>query len=83
MDRRTVVDGTEVAVSHAKELPALLDVEQVAELLNCSVRHVYRLADSGKMPRPVKIGALNRWSREIVEGWIADGCPRVGRRAGQ
>ena len=80
MERQTSVDATEATSPHAKELPALLDVEQVASLLNCSTRHVYRLADSGKMARPTKLGALNRWSREVTERWIADGCPRVERR---
>ncbi len=56
---------------------ALLDVEQVAALLRCSTRHVYRLADGGKMPRPLKLGALVRWDRRTVLDWIDDGCPKV------
>ncbi len=55
----------------------LIDVEAVARILGCSARTVYRLADSGKMPRPVKLGQLVRWPRAKVEGWIADGCPAV------
>ncbi len=55
--------------------PAMLDVQAVAELLSCSTRHVYRLSDMGRMPRPVKLGALVRWPREQLEGWIAEGCP--------
>lgn len=31
--------------------PALLDVRAVASLLGCSQRHVYRLADAGRLPR--------------------------------
>ena len=52
----------------------LLTVEQVAAKLNCSPRHVYRLADAGRMPRPLKLGALCRWSRSVLESWIAEGC---------
>ena len=58
----------------------LLDVNQTAELLQCSPRHVYRLADAGKMPRPVKLGALVRWNRNVVESWIAEGCPSCRRK---
>lgn len=58
----------------------LLDVKAVAQLLDCSARHIYRLADSGDMPRPVRLGALVRWSRQSVLDWIAAGCPR---RAGR
>jgi excisionase family DNA binding protein len=57
--------------------PALIDVQQVAELLGCSARHVYRLADRGGMPRPVRLGALVRWNRSAVEEWIRTGCPRM------
>jgi predicted DNA-binding transcriptional regulator AlpA len=38
----------------------LLDVRGVAELLGVSARTVARLTDGGKMPRPVKLGALVR-----------------------
>jgi len=56
----------------------LLNVHSVAKLLGCSPRHVRRLADTGRMPRPVKLGALVRWSRLEIEGWIAQGCPANG-----
>lgn len=55
----------------------MLTVHDVARMLNCSARTVYRLADSGRMPRPVKLGALVRWPREVIERWIAQGCPKV------
>lgn len=55
----------------------LLDVKAVASLLDCSTRHVYRLSDSGRLPRPVKLGALVRWRRADVLEWIAGGCPSV------
>ena len=58
---------------------ALLDVRRVANLLGCSSRTVYRLADAGRMPRPVKLGALVRWSRSAIQEWIADGCPSCRR----
>ncbi len=60
----------------------MLDVGDVAELLNCSSRHVYRLADAGKMPPPIKLGALVRWDKSVLAKWIADGCPPI-RRAGR
>ena len=51
----------------------------VAALLSCSKRHVQRLRDGGKIPRPVKLGSLVRWPRAEIEQWIADGCPEVAR----
>ena len=54
---------------------ALLDVRGVAALLGCSPRHVYRLADAGNMPAPVRLGTLVRWQRQALEAWLAAGCP--------
>ena len=68
------------APSTVADPPALLDVQAVARLLDCSARHVYRLADAGRMPRPVRIGTLVRWSRQAIESWIAAGCPAEGGR---
>ena len=62
----------------ACDAPALLDVKGVASLLGgCSTRHVYRLADSGKMPAPVRLGSLVRWRSDEIQVWIANGCPTV------
>ena len=58
----------------------LIAVEKVAELLACSPRHVYRLADAGRLPRPRKIGSLVRWPVAEIRKWIEDGCPPVYRR---
>ena len=70
------------------EPAALLDVSAVAALLNCSPQHARRLADAGKMPRPLKLGALLRWRRSTgdpmtgLQDWLAAGCPscREGSR---
>jgi predicted DNA-binding transcriptional regulator AlpA len=67
---------------------ALLDVQGVADLLCCSTRHVYRLADRGAMPRPVRLSALVRWRLRTGDpmtgllDWIDAGCPsrREARR---
>lgn len=56
---------------------ALLDVTALAELLQCSVRSVYRLADAGRMPAPLKIGRLNRWLLADIVDWLNRGCPAV------
>ncbi len=56
---------------------ALIDVGAVAQLCCCSTRTVYRLADAGRLPRPVKLGALVRWRRAEIDEWLAAGCPPV------
>lgn len=70
-DGRTVGPGPQPAVN-----AELLDVRAVAALLGgCSTRHVYRLCDAGRIPRPVKLGALVRWRRAELMEWLAAGCP--------
>lgn len=59
--------------------PVMLDVAAVAAILACSRRHIYRMADAGRMPAPVRLGALVRWERDALRKWIADGCPPVRR----
>jgi len=54
----------------------LFTVDEVAQLLGCSPRTIYRYADAGMMPPAIKIGNLVRWHREVVETWIGAGCPR-------
>jgi len=63
----------------------LLSVDGVAELLGVSSRHVYRLADAGRMPRPLRLGGARRWDRVAIDDWIRSGCPAVAsttRRGG-
>ncbi len=65
------------------QLAGMLDVQAVADLLDCSTRHVYRLADSGRMPRPARLGALVRWSHKSILAWIDEGCPSRRRGVGR
>ena len=66
--------GSTTIVSDAAPA-SMIDVQAVATMLGCSPRHVYRLSDGGRMPRPVRLGSLVRWSRQRIDQWIAAGCP--------
>jgi excisionase family DNA binding protein len=68
---------TAAVLSPADASAKLLDVAAVAEMLGCSQRHIYRLADAGRMPPPVKLGSLVRWSSFSIREWIDQGCPSV------
>ena len=82
-DSETTGANTGGGTTGTRELPAMLDVNAVAALLGCSSRHVYRLSDGARMPRPVKLGALVRWSRAAVESWITQGCPNCRTGGGR
>lgn len=55
----------------------LLTVRDTAALLGCSPRHVHRQVEAGRMPQPVRLGALVRWRRSELHAWIDRGCPPV------
>lgn len=57
----------------------LRDIKQVADLLGVSTRTAYRLDDEGKLPRPVTLNSLRRWSVAELEAWVAAGAPDRAR----
>jgi len=57
-----------------RTLAELLDDDALAKMLNASPRHIRRLSDSGRMPAPVRLGALVRWQRTAILAWIEGGC---------
>lgn len=64
-----------------KEPAALLDVQSVADLLDCSPRHIFRLAERQQIPEPVRLGRMVRWRRGEIQRWIENGCPAAGGEA--
>lgn len=58
------------------------DVNTVAAMCGVSPRHIRRLCDSGRMPRPLRLGRLLRWDLAEIERWISDGCPAVSKKGG-
>ena len=57
----------------SKPDPLLLSAPEVAGLLGCSVRHVWRMADSGLIPRPITLGArLKKWPRSHIDRWLTE-----------
>jgi excisionase family DNA binding protein len=68
------------------QLPADLDaatytVPDVARLLQVSERHIWRMSDRKAIPGKIRLGRLVRFSKQMVDEWIASGCRpcRAGR----
>jgi prophage regulatory protein len=64
--------GTQPAVS-----AELLRVDDVCALLQINRRTLHRHTNSGRIPRPVKLGHLVRWRRAELMQWLERGCPPV------
>lgn len=50
----------------------LLAPEDAFRLLGVATSSGWALLAAGRIPRPIKIGRRTRWSRRVLEQWIAD-----------
>ncbi|MCW3038995.1 MAG: DNA-binding protein [Solirubrobacterales bacterium] len=48
----------------------VLTVREVSELLRCSTRHVYVLAERGELPGARRLGRKLLVSRRVLEAWL-------------
>ena len=55
--------------------PLLIDIRQLAVLLNRSVASLERDQAAGRLPAPVRIGGSKKWRCADIETWVAAGCP--------
>lgn len=51
---------------------SLLRAREVARLLAVSVRSVWRLASTGLIPTPVKVGGATRWRARDIHAFVAE-----------
>jgi excisionase family DNA binding protein len=59
------------------ESNGLIGIRDVAKLLGCSERHVTNLVREGRIPSPIKLGRLVRWSQQQLAAWIEGECQPV------
>ena len=57
--------------------PAMLKRAEICALVGYRPRTWSRHVASGQAPSGIRVGGMTRWQREIVEDWVADGCPPV------
>jgi excisionase family DNA binding protein len=60
---------------------ATYTVPDLACLLQCSERHIWRQLDMGRVPGLIRFGRLVRLSRRTIDAWLAAGCPADRRGA--
>lgn len=68
-------------LSEERQVPRMIDVTQVARILDVSTRTVWRLVSSGDLPQPIRFGRNVRWRVSDIEQWIVkrlDAQPRHG-----
>ncbi len=55
--------------------PLAISAREFARLLGVSLRQVWRLNATGKLPRPVRLGGSVRWRRDEIIAWLGQNCP--------
>jgi predicted DNA-binding transcriptional regulator AlpA len=48
---------------------------ELAGLLGISTRTLRRWELKGLIPRPASVGMQRYWKRDVIDDWIASGCP--------
>jgi len=61
----------------------LIDVGELAKMMSLSPRTVWRLANCGKLPAPLKIGGSRRWKRQSIIDFIEGGCKPEATKGGR
>lgn len=62
--------------NNANEQSIAISDRQLSQLLGVSLRQVWRLNATGKLPLPIRIGGSVRWNRAEVIRWFSEaGCP--------
>jgi transcriptional regulator of acetoin/glycerol metabolism len=55
----------------------LIAKEDLAAKLSLSVEWVEQAIPEGLVPSPIELDGHIRWSEEVIDMWIRDGCPDV------
>jgi excisionase family DNA binding protein len=63
--------------AHSPDEPLLLRAQELARLLNISLRTLWRLHSARALPQPMRLGAAVRWRMDEIKQWIAAGCPSL------
>ena len=72
---------TDTDQSPSSETPSLLlSAQMLAKRLAVSVRTLWRLRSTGKLPEPVRLGGAVRWRAADIDAWVAAGCPDLPGR---
>lgn len=48
----------------------LLTINEVADVLKFTRKHIYSMIKNGDFPRQIKIGTSSRWKKADLEAWI-------------
>jgi len=67
-------------VSRAAMESEMLTVEEVATMLSIGVRSVWRKAQDGRLPPPIKMTGSTRWAKSTLQDWITEQATAASKK---
>ncbi len=61
--------------SNASEASLMMNAKALAAMLGVSLRQVWRLNATGKLPRPIRLGGSVKWKISEITDWFEKNCP--------
>jgi predicted DNA-binding transcriptional regulator AlpA len=58
----------------------MLTVEEVATMLSIGVRSVWRKAQDGRLPPPIKMTGSTRWAKSTLQDWITEQATAASKK---
>lgn len=56
--------------------PVMLEIRELAAMLKLCPKTVHRMTEAGRIPGKIHFSKRAvRWRRDVIEKWIAAGCP--------
>ena len=55
--------------------PLVISAKELAAMLGVSIRQVWRLNETGRLPKPIRLGGSVKWLRKEIEAFIEAGAP--------
>ena len=55
--------------------PLVVSAKVLAQLLGVSVRQVWRLNATAKLPKPIRLGGSVKWLRKEIDAFVEAGFP--------
>ena len=57
------------------QTPLAISARELSAMLGVSLRQIWRLNSTGKLPKPVRLGGSVRWRRDEIIAWLGENCP--------
>lgn len=60
----------------SKQESLFFSQKELAEILGVSLTTITNYINEGIIPKPIKVGRLNKWEKEAIHRWVDEGCPK-------